>query len=560
MRPLEQHLVRCDPIRLSVIADRWQVELPAGPRRHAAALLAEEMTDPARLREVWQSLTEDEARALGDLVAAGGRLPWPTFTRRWGEVRAMGPARMERDRPWENPVSAAEALWYQGLVFRDLEEGPTGLVEVAVVPDEVAQLLPPPAPREVQLTPCPAPAHVRPADRSLMDDACTLLSYLLTHAVRPGPNGEWPAIDEERLRQRLRRDDVGRLALLRHLAHRLGWLRLDDERRLRPAPEPVLAWLRSTGWEQQLALAEAWRDDPTWNDLRRVPTLRPDDTGSWHNDPLLARRAILRHLSACEPGRWYELDGFVAAVKVADPDFQRPDGDYSAWYIRDAATGEYLTGFEAWDRVEGALIRYLICGPMAWLGLVDLGAPDESAPPRVFRLSQPGAAFLGLGEPPAEAEPPPLVVRADLKVLAPAARRYERFQLSRIADWVSAGDPYVYRITPSSLQRARQQGIAPARVLAFLEEASGGRLPATLKPALTRWSRRGAEVRLTHGVLLRVRDEALLKELAEHPATKRFLREVLGPTTALVAPGDWPRLAAALVERGVVPDVDGLEG
>ena len=556
MRPLEQHLIRCDPIRLSVIAERWGVELPRGPRREQAAALAERMTVPEQIVAVWERLGEAERRALGDLLAEEGKLPWQTFIRSWGAVRTMGPARLERERPWEDPVSPAEALWYWGLVFQDLEEGPAGLVEVAVVPEELRPHLPAPPPPVVHPTPCPPPPLVHPADDSLLDDACTLLAYLQNHRLRPGPEGEWPARDEARLLRQFRDDRPDRFAFLRHLARRTGWLRTDERGYLRPNPETVIGWLRAPTWEQRSALARTWREDPTWNDLWHVPTLRPDDTGSWRNNPVLAREAVLRHLGACEPDAWYALDTFVAAVKEIDPDFQRPDGDYSTWYIRDAATGQYLSGFESWDAVEGALIRYLITGPLAWLGLVDLGAEREGDLPTSFRLSPDGVAFLGRADPPARTEPPPLVVRPDLTVLAPAGRRYERFQLSRVADWVQTGDPYLYRITPSSLERARRQRIPPERIVAFFEEATGGRVPRTLRPALARWARHGAEVRLTHGVLLRVRDEDLLRELTTAPATRRYIREVLGPTAALVAPGDWPRLARALVERGVLPDVE----
>ena len=52
-----------------------------------------------------------------------------------------------------------------------------------------------------------------------------------------------------------------------------------------------------------------------------------------------------------------------------------------------------------------------------------------------------------------------------------------------------------------------------------------------------------------------MRDEALLRELLDHPATAGLIREVLGPKAALVAPDSWPRLVRALVERGVMPDV-----
>ena len=66
-------------------------------------------------------------------------------------------------------------------------------------------------------------------------------------------------------------------------------------------------------------------------------------------------------------GEWVSVADFIDAVKATDPDFQRPGGDYESWYIRDAGSGAYLTGFESWDRVEGELLRALLTGPARWL-------------------------------------------------------------------------------------------------------------------------------------------------------------------------------------------------
>ena len=534
------------------------MELPSVPKAEVAAVLAARMGQADRIVAQWQALPAAEQEALTDLLSTEATL-WQAFTRCWGEVRRMGPARLERERPWEQPVSPAEGLWYRGLVFHDLQERPDGLAEVAVVPDELRQVLPAPPARMLSLATVAAPPHVTPGHPALADDACTLLAYLQNHRVRRGVQGEWSARHQASLLPRLRDPAPQRLSLLRNLTIRLGWLRASGSRLL-PEPAPVMAWLQATTADQQAALAVAWRDDPTWNDLWHVPSLRPDDTGSRRNDPVRARNAALHHLGTCSPDQWYAVEAFVAGVKDVDPDFQRPGGDYTSWYIRDATTGEHLSGFEAWDRVEGALIRHLVAGPMAWLGLLDLAAEREGDPPTAFRLSPFGMVFLGLAEPLPESEPPPLSVRADARVLVPAARRYERFQLSRVADWVCTADPYVYRLTGASLARARRQGVSVGRVEEFLEMACGESLPPVIRSALVRWNTRGTEVRLERGVLLRVEDEGLLRRLMASPSARRLVREVVGPNVALVDPTDWPRLVQVLVQEGFLADVIGLEG
>jgi len=547
---LQQCLLDADPARLEVIARRWQVdELP--PRRgDAAALLAARMQTPGLLEEVWETLSTDERQALTALRATAG-IAWPTFTRRWGQVRAMGPGRLARERPWEAPVSPAESLWYWGLVFRVVVEGPQQFFEAACLPRELADCLPALPPAALTLPPTDEPPICRPADDTLLDDACTLLAHIHNHPLRPA----WSPPDDATLTRRLRVPDPVRLAFLYHLVNRLGWLRSDRPDRLRLDPRTT-EWLQADTPTQRSVLAGAWRDDPTWNDLWHVPGLQPEETGSWSNDPLQTRRALLGHFSRLLSTGWHRLADVVAAIKEHDPDFQRPDGDYSTWYIRDVASGAYLSGFDCWDAVEGALIRYLLSGPMAWLGLVELGFERQGAEAVAVRLSPAGAAFLGLAAA-AETAPqrPTLTLRPDLTVLAPAALRHERFQLNRVADWVRSGDPYLYRLTPASLERARQQRISVEDVLRFLERATAAPVPPLVRTALLRWAERGAEVRLEQGILLHTSSAALLQELLAAPATRPLIGQVLGPQTALVPAAHWPRLARALVERGLLPDV-----
>ena len=568
MRSLHQCLLDTDLIRLRVIARFWDVELTTSRQRDVATQLTEALTAPDAVTTAWETLPDNQRRALEALLAAGGQMPLRVFTRRWGEIRTMGPGRTEREQPWREPISAAEGLWYRGFISRAFEQSPEGAYEIAFIPPELRPHLPAPptSPPTIRLEPALEPAAVRSAGDALLDDGCTLLAYLQNERLRPGPADTWPARHEARLTHRLRDPDPARLAFLRHLVRHLGWLRVTDSGHLRPNPAPVATWLQSSTGQQRAVLASAWRDDPAWNDLFHVPTLHPEDTGAWRNDPLLARRAILHHLEACAPDTWYKLDDFVAAVKQTDPDFQRPDGDYTTWYIRDAATGAYLSGFESWDSVEGALIRHLITGPLTWLGLTDLGAAAPDEPLHAFRLTQAGTAFLGLANLSPEPEPLPLALQSDFTVLAPPARRYERFQLARVATWVRtpilhppSSILFVYRLTPTSLDRARQQGIPVARVLEFLSHTTGAPVPRPVEAALTRWETRGAEARLERVILLRLSNENLMAQVVASPLTRHLIREQIGPAAALVRDQDWPRLVTALGQMGLLPDVTVLE-
>ena len=43
-------------------------------------------------------------------------MPTAVFSRLFGEIRPMGPDKMEREKPYLNPASLAEALYYRGLI------------------------------------------------------------------------------------------------------------------------------------------------------------------------------------------------------------------------------------------------------------------------------------------------------------------------------------------------------------------------------------------------------------------------------------------------------------
>jgi hypothetical protein len=310
-------------------------------------------------------------------------------------------------------------------------------------------------------------------------------------------------------------------------------------------------------------LQEAWRDDPTWNDLCHVPSLVCDEKTGWHTqyDPVPVRRALLALLACCPADAWWSLPSFVAAVKENHPDFQRPDGDYSSWYIRDAASGTYLTGFESWDRVEGALVSDLLMGPLHWLGVVVSVADASAVPddrPGVCRLTKPGAPILSsVSDEPEPAPSPAITVAPDFRVAVPApANLYTRFQLERFAD-LESEEPCRYVLTVAGLGRALGRGVQVEQVLAFLNQASESPVPANVAGQLRLWAGRFGQIQLEEVALLKVQSERVLRELSVLPETRELIGEVLSPTMAIVSQRALPRLRRALRALGYLPAPQG---
>ena len=103
MRSLRASLLDEPLPRIMAIAEAWDVALEAASPTEMADALAAAMREndidgtPAALR-VRAELPADAAAALNELLEANGKMPSAAFERRFGEIRLMGPARIERER------------------------------------------------------------------------------------------------------------------------------------------------------------------------------------------------------------------------------------------------------------------------------------------------------------------------------------------------------------------------------------------------------------------------------------------------------------------------------
>jgi hypothetical protein len=545
MRRLQQILQDHDPGHLRIVADLWGLDAPTGPAAAAAETLAQEMVDERRLTEILESLRPEARAVLRTLLDGGGAAPLADLERRYGPIRPMGPARRDREKPWREPSSALEDLWYRGLLGRAFADTALGPQEFGFLPSDILSLLPVTALPSAPLgEPAASPRAARGAGFAALEDAATILAALRR---RPGKIALGP-----HLIPLLSHPESAELIL--HLLVQLGCAKA---RPLQPEPERARRFLeapRSSSWAELLL---AWRDSPAWNELARLPHLQAPRSG-WPNEPLPARRAILEFLRPIPVGTWWDLESFVSAVRDIHPGFQRPGGDFDAWYLRDRFTGVFLRGFESWDRIEGGLLRSVIAGPLFWLGAVELAADAGVAGRPVFRITQFARAIyeevVSRDDTPAPRSGIRLTAEARITVPreAPLAHRY---QISRVSTWLGRDEAgFHFVLTPSSLQRASRQGLKPDQIRDLLESASGRPLPAPLAKALDRWAHRGAEGKASQTLILKVRDESILEGLRRNRATGRYLGERIGSLEVRVSSQDWEALRAAAARAGILLD------
>lgn len=570
MKTLYQSLLDYELTLLRGIATRQAVPLAVANQAQMIARLVEALLSPATLAIILAELSTEEKAALQLLLDHGGHIEGPRFARDYGHIRPMGPARMEREQPWHHPVNPAESLWYKGLIYKAFQLTPQGNLEMVYIPTDMLPLiqLSPPAPTSTQpdlgrlpVATVPTPQISRSGEGRLRENLFSLLVYLQITPVRLEKTAQtgqtvFPYLstkDKRALLEILLPAPAleAELEFLLHLGQRAGFLTIKHGR-LKPERDPTRAWLQSPLPAQIQHLQNTWRADPSWNELWRTPGLTPQPTG-WENSPLRARGRILEHLTQITTEEWVSLNDFIAAIKHIEPDFQRPDGNYESWYIYDRQ-GQPLMGFAHWDEVEGALIHYLITHILWWLGVVELGAVTETAPPTAFRITPSGQSFLHNKTVPDLTEPKAPLLRVDTNfnaIVPSRASLYDRFQLARFAQ-LERREPEraVYRITHASVSRALKNGVAADQITTFLARATHNQTPLKIIETVLAWGARQNTARLEAVTLLRLSHQDLLAELRQHPTLNRLLGENINPTTILIPSDKVTEVRRLLTELG----------
>jgi len=520
---------------LRIIAELWGLELESNEVDSARDELSASLLDLNLLAELMESLSPQADSAITALVTSGGRIAWGTFTRQFGEIREAGAGKRDREKLYLKPVSAAEILFYRGLLARaffDTEKGPQ---EFAYIPDDLLQLI---KHKGHEAHKGNKEALGRPASPSekgkeilandfILDEATTMLA-----ALRMGKTLESDSSSYSK----------GMLSALQERAPALYSLlstaKLFKKNTIQT--EAVKTFLESPRKHALKLLHDSWIESTSFNELKLMPSLICE--GEWTNSSHATRHTLLGFINVIPEGKWWSLSSFVKAIKQKNPDFQRPAGDYDSWFIKRASDGQYLRGFEAWDEVDGALIRFFITNILHWLGQVDLSFAEGSTEPTSFRLS----SFVGEKE-----ERGKIVVASSGRIIIPRnAPRVVRYQISRFCEWdEQKSGEYKYRITTNSLTKAKEQGLKIEHLLSLLAKHSAG-IPPSLVKALKRWEVNGTEARAETQVILRVSKPEVLEEMRKSKAAK-YLGEVLSPTAVIVKGGAIQKVMEAMIELGL---------
>jgi hypothetical protein len=552
MPGLIHSLLNQDIGHLRIIADLWGLELDSTDSDSARDELSASLLDVNLLADLLDSLPPEADSAIAALLASNGRIAWAIFTRQFGDIREMGAGKRDREHPHRNPISVSEILFYRGLLARAFFETDKGSQEFAYIPNDLLPLISRRRDGQLPIPTTPIPTntipttpistkniepHGRPATLAekgteipandfILDDATTLLAAL-----------------------RMGRSNCQFDLRLSALLTSAKFIKNNNIQ-----TEAVKTFLEIPRSDALKTLHDSWLASDSFNELKLMPSIICE--GEWMNSPLDTRKTILGFIHSVPANKWWSVASFVQAIKQKQPDFQRPAGDYDSWFIKRASDGQYLRGFDSWNEVDGALIRFVI-NILHWLGRVDLSVAEGATEPTSFRIGSKVASHMSDLRLVTLDEKGKIAVASNGKVSIPRdAPRVIRYQIARFCEWDEPKkDEFKYHITAQSLKHAKEQGLKAEQLLSLLVKHTDGKVPPPLVKALKRWEARGTEARAETQTILRVSQPEVLEEMRKSRAGK-FLGEVLSPTAVIVKRGAIQKVMEAMIELGLFADVE----
>ncbi len=505
---------------------------------------------------------------------------------RWERNERVGNPNYRAAKPRLEDVAAH--LLSLGLVFTRFHTADTSyhyvltwqLGDYLVIPPEILTHVPAGGAAVVQ---APEPERVEPGSaRNLQRDLSRYAAFVRRSGSLALTTQGWvykKVLTE--LLQSLGRTDIKKadeknnpyLFFLRRLLTALDLLRSDTIGKMaHPEPtvfypnEDTVFWSRTPAERIRLSY-EAYLSTTAWNELR-VPagSLGHDQRHPAPREMIAGRRLVIDFVKRRGGFGWVSLADLVDDIRLGAYDFlfsrqghtrfsyayMSPYNSYSNPYgitYRDIGKES-----EGWDKVEGAIIRHIITGPLHWMGLVDIGLGEDSEP-AVYRLNAVGQWLIEGGAPVnIEEEGGRVVVQPNFQIIAlePLSENV-LMSLDEFAQFEGGDHALTYRLSRESVYRAQRTGWDAARVIRYLENETHAPLPQNIHRSLEEWQAQHERITFRRGVsLLQAEDAAALESLFADPALATRLGRRVAADVALHT-ADAHALAAALRDANWSP-------
>jgi uncharacterized protein (UPF0147 family) len=287
---------------------------------------------------------------------------------------------------------------------------------------------------------------------------------------------------------------------------------------------------------------------------------------------------VLKHHDAPAPvQRWVPVDRLLDMLRLADYDFLFPrayrpgSSEYYTYYGYTSFRSPYISygnklGWsisprfedeaEGWEVVEAGFVRTMLCEPLYWMGLVDLGFSGDRLV--AYRLTSAGEWALGLGStltiPEGEGK---VIVQPNFEVIAlDPISDLTLAKLDEFAERVSAERAITYRLSRKSVYRAQRNGWSARRIIATLNQMSDTQLPQNVQRTLEEWQEIHERIKVhRRSDMLQAADGTLLDRLMQDPRISSRFTNRVDQTVAIIAPrrGETEELVRNLQALGYPP-------
>ena len=525
---------------LEMITEHWGIEDAVNWRKEPANQIAVAIRDKALFTEIVTSLPEPAQAAFHMLAEKGGRIEREVFARKYGDVREMGAAVREKERPDRVPCNESETLFYRGLIALAFFEVKGETKEYYFIPDEFL-IYSQQASKTDEMPSLQPLASSKKIDISTRDAPDLLQMLTLRLAILRGN------ITETEFGGIIQIDAIPFLdALLKENGI------LDKDRNISTSEGKTILLEEETDLLRELY--KNWYKSEQTNDLRMVPELEFD--GQWVNNPIKPRKAIVDMIQALHAEQWYQLEEMVQWIYETSPHFMRFGGEYEQWFIKKRGREEYLHGFDAWPEVDGAYARYLISGPLHWLGMIELGQQKGADENLLFKKHNTEEYLID--KKPNEtkvSQPQRAIIHKNGEIYLPIKTEREMlYHFARFCIWNGKNESYFkFKLTPDAIRRAADQQVSISHIETIFRKYGQEPIPDNIFTLLSRWKKSGAEIEIEEQVIVRFKDPKTLKQL-NNKIIQNLIMDILNPTTVIIRKQDLRKFENALVEAGYLAE------
>jgi hypothetical protein len=330
--------------------------------------------------------------------------------------------------------------------------------------------------------------------------------------------------------------------------------------------------------DRSFTLVLAWLSLPAASDLRLLSDIldvrvAANQVGWFSNDPPLERSLrevvarLVGHLAAAPP-RWYSHTSLAdLCATIAPGRLYRSKQSLDLWCFTLAGRPDKplrLNTPEGRQQVYRTIVRELVRGPLAWLGMVDVVAVGEDLLFRPRRL----AAILADRDPgpiPADAAAVSLLIEAEedgtpIMTVSFSGEDEMARSLTAMADRLPASSEGMrFRLTGRALQYVFEARRSASDVIAWMEGHSKNGVPRSVRQRIeSAWVSFGT-VRLYDDLtLVELGDDFVRRELDATAGLSDAAIHVFSPRLIAVSPDRLPALLTSLGKAGYRPRV--LEG